>query len=474
MIVGFSRHGRGGGAGPTKYLTDAQRAGRENEPPVVLAGDAAQTRSLIDGVEHDWKYTSGVLSFAPGERVTLDQEREIMDRFEKLAFAGLEKSQYDILWVRHTHAGHHELHFVTPRIELESGKSLNIKPPGKRAQQHFDDFRSAINSEFGFSDPDDPARARLVRENSLDLKKAAEALRNGDTPKATVKAAIGQIIQQRADAGLLRSRKELGETLRELGFSIPRHGKDYITIESEGEKHRLKGEIYGKNYDWHRHAASRALGSASEARRTRTAEPDAALADEYKAKVDRHTRARAEYNQKRYGAPAVAANSVENTLAHDHQSARLDDHMRRVLGPSAISVEPNYQQSAANRGARAGARMAEEEGRRDAFQHLRRSPLHQNRPDGPDIPGRVQNNRGVLSDDRARNPVITGIERIIEGARAAASRIGEYLQGEPRAAEAREQLERASNQLSSAAEHHREAVKQQERERSHSHGMAPR
>jgi hypothetical protein len=41
-----------------------------------------------------------------------------MDAFERVAFAGLEPDRYSILWVRHRHAGHHELHFVTPRVEL--------------------------------------------------------------------------------------------------------------------------------------------------------------------------------------------------------------------------------------------------------------------------------------------------------------------------------------------------------------------
>lgn len=115
MIVGFSKHGTGGGRGPTQYMTDEKRAGRENAPPVVLRGDAEQTRQLIDSLEFKHKYTSGVLSFAAGEEITPEMEQAIMDRFESVAFAGLEPDQYDILWVRHTHAGHHELHFVTPQ-----------------------------------------------------------------------------------------------------------------------------------------------------------------------------------------------------------------------------------------------------------------------------------------------------------------------------------------------------------------------
>ncbi|MBG3110241.1 relaxase/mobilization nuclease domain-containing protein, partial [Proteus mirabilis] len=110
MIVGFSGHGTGGGAGPTEYMTDEKRKGREKEPPEVVRGDPHQTRDLIDSLDFKHKYTSGVLSFAPDEKITPEMEEAIIDRFEKVAFAGLEPDQYNILWVRHTHAGHHELH----------------------------------------------------------------------------------------------------------------------------------------------------------------------------------------------------------------------------------------------------------------------------------------------------------------------------------------------------------------------------
>ncbi|MDI2821580.1 nuclease, partial [Klebsiella pneumoniae] len=104
MIVGFSRHGTGGGGGPVGYVTDKTRPGRENSPPEVLRGSPEATRNLIDSLDFRHKYTSGVLSFAPEEKVTPEMEQEFMDRFEQVAFAGLEADQYNILWVRHTHA----------------------------------------------------------------------------------------------------------------------------------------------------------------------------------------------------------------------------------------------------------------------------------------------------------------------------------------------------------------------------------
>ena len=132
MIVGFSKHSKGSGSGPVGYMIQALSPdGTARTPaPVVVRGDAELVRRMIDALPFERTYTSGVLSFAPGEVITPTMEQAIMDGFERVAFAGLEPDRYSILWVRHLHAGHHELHFVTPRVELVTGKSSAI--PGER------------------------------------------------------------------------------------------------------------------------------------------------------------------------------------------------------------------------------------------------------------------------------------------------------------------------------------------------------
>ena len=246
MIVGFSRHGTGGGGGPVGYVTDKRRPGRENSPPEVLRGSPEATRNLIDSLDFRHKYTSGVLSFAPKEKVTPEMEQAFMDRFEQVAFAGLEADQYNILWVRHTHAGHHELHFVTPRVELGTGKSLNIRPPGDAAKQAFDDLRSEINARYGLADPDDPRRAREIAQPDHELKIAAEALRRGEKPQEDVRLLIDAVfLSQRAAQGLIRSRSDVIEQVSDLGMQVTREGKNYITVSDpqSGQRWRMKGDF---------------------------------------------------------------------------------------------------------------------------------------------------------------------------------------------------------------------------------------
>ena len=149
----------------------------------MLRGDPAMTRALIDSIERRWKFTSGVLSWHPDEKISEAQEEEVMDAFERVAFAGLEPDQRNILWVRHTHAGHHELHFLIPRLELSSGKDFNACPPGWH--KGFDVFRDLFNWREGWARPDDPARARDELPKKADLFKARMARWARKSGKAT-------------------------------------------------------------------------------------------------------------------------------------------------------------------------------------------------------------------------------------------------------------------------------------------------
>lgn len=107
--------------------------GRDAHLPDVLRGDPELTREIIDTLDTKWAFHRRGAFMAPDDAVTPEQEERVMDDFEALAFAGLEADQRNILWVRHVHAGHHELHFVIPRVELASGKAFNPCPPGCEA-----------------------------------------------------------------------------------------------------------------------------------------------------------------------------------------------------------------------------------------------------------------------------------------------------------------------------------------------------
>jgi hypothetical protein len=299
MIVGFSKHSKGGGRGPVDYLTKAVSPdGTARTPaPVMVRGDAELVRRLIDALPFERTYTSGVLSFAPGEVITPAMEQAIMDGFERVAFAGLEPDRYSILWVRHLHAGHHELHFVTPRTELASGKSLNIHPPGRVSQALFDTFRSMINAEYGLADPDDPARSQAVSlPNHLAKLRAADKRRGKKALKEDIREAITASVRREVEAGRVHDQAGVVRYLTSVGFEITRTGKDkdYVTVRDRetGQRIRLRGSLYSR-HNFH----AREIPE----RRVRYGVPDSTRAAELAAKLESMVAARAKFHQQRYG-----------------------------------------------------------------------------------------------------------------------------------------------------------------------------
>lgn len=330
MIVGFSRHSQGGGSGPVDYLTQATNPdGSARTPlPEVVRGDAEIVRRLIDAVPFERTYTSGVLSFAPGEVITPAMEEAIMDGFERAAFAGLSPDRYAILWVRHRHAGHHELHFVTPRMELASGKSLNIHPPGRVSQALFDTFRSQVNAEYGLADPDDPARARDVSLPNHIAKLQAAASRKGKALDADIREAITAYVRREVEAGRIEDQGGVVRYLKNAGYDITREGEDYISVMHPETKKRLrlKGGLYSRNGFNARETAAPGV---------RYGVPDPERAAALAARLEPMVARRERFHLQRYGAGAEAR-TREPEQAPGQGAELLSRYVERHLGEDAL------------------------------------------------------------------------------------------------------------------------------------------
>ncbi|MDR3560795.1 MAG: hypothetical protein P4N59_05050, partial [Negativicutes bacterium] len=138
---------------PLKYLTGSRnRQGVVRSPaPAVVKGSPDLTRKLINQCRNKNKYTSGVVSCE--RMITKTEEKEIIRRFEAVAFAGLREHQFSCLWIRHSHLGRTELHFLVPKNELTTLKALNINPPRLRKEGLYDCWRTLTNHEFNLKDP---------------------------------------------------------------------------------------------------------------------------------------------------------------------------------------------------------------------------------------------------------------------------------------------------------------------------------
>lgn len=306
MYIKVFPHGKGNGKSPTHYLVRLDCPNRKENPPVVLRGNVDKTQQIIDSLSTQWKFTAGVLSWHPDDVVTPEKEQEIMDAFEELAFAGLEQDQRNILWVRHSHAKHHELHFVIPRVELYGGKSYNPCPPGW--QKSFDVLRDYFNLKENWARPDDPNRARLYVPEQADLKNA-RLIRWGKTPlkkeeREQAKEALHTYIIQQIECGKIKNRTDIIQTLQDIGLQINRQGKDYITVvdPTSKEKLRLKGAMYAEQFNLTDRENQNQSRTGTTGNRSNTQTELSKLAGELKQVI----RKRTEYNRKRYSQQPLA------------------------------------------------------------------------------------------------------------------------------------------------------------------------
>lgn len=226
---------QGSGAGTIYYLLDRKRV--ENETAKILYGSKKEILDLINAMNFKDRVTFGVLSFEERD-ITDDQKTEIMKDFEKTLFPNLEREKnFKILWVEHTDKGRLELNFVIPKIEIQSGKSLNVFYH-KADQWGIEAFQQYTNLKYGFSDPQDPAKKQTIQGAKKEKEKIRDLQR------------LDQLVHKAVESGILSNRDEIVEWLKENGIIVNRVRKDRISIKFDPtEKAKsLTGGIYDERF----------------------------------------------------------------------------------------------------------------------------------------------------------------------------------------------------------------------------------
>ena len=356
MLIKFFARGRGKGSGPVDYLLVEKGVNglHRTPPPLILSGNPELTSDLIDSLDWKHKYNSGVLSFAPEDAPTETEQQQLIDSFEAYAFAGLPKDSFNILWVRHTHTsgGRVELHFVTPRLELYTGKSLNIAPPGWHG--YFKPWQTYWNIKQQWARPDDPNRKRILQKGFRELKSANSP--EEQTP-SDPRQLITDYLIERIQFGLINNREGIIAELKQLGFDLPRIGQNYLTVRDRetNQRFRLKGAIYetswgiesGNSETLTREVSSTPIRKKSDNSRIESkAHPDRdrirPTLDDLESLQERIlslARRRAEYNQKRYpyAEPAIAE-ILAQPLPPAHLDLNYEQYMYRQLDSDLIYV----------------------------------------------------------------------------------------------------------------------------------------
>lgn len=294
MIVKFFTHGKGPASGALNYLLKegAERPSDDpNKQPErvpleprkharVLSGDPIVTEQLIDATPFQQKYKSGVLSFEKrANELTEQQKFEIMQRFEDTLFCGLDRDQFDILWIEHADkdidkanpVGRLELNFLIAGQELRSGKRL--QPYYKMADfSRVNAFKNVVNYEYKLADPNAPDRKRLINEHSKgsepptpydqanytrkESKKDDEVIAKPRKREA-LRGAISRKMQFAFDEGMIKNRADVLAELRKMGLNIDRgnseksvsvSSKNLVDKNGKSINVKLTGRLYEKNF----------------------------------------------------------------------------------------------------------------------------------------------------------------------------------------------------------------------------------
>ena len=175
MHISFAARGTGSARAAADYLVgERDSAGRVRPGIEVLRGNPDHVAALADSLEFERKYTSGVIAWAPEDRPTDAQIGAVLDEFEKTAWAGLEPDRYAWTAVLHREDGDGvHVHVLTARCDLETGRSLNIAPPGW--EKTFDALRDAFNHQHGWSPPRRPGAGQRPPARPSRLHRGGEA-----------------------------------------------------------------------------------------------------------------------------------------------------------------------------------------------------------------------------------------------------------------------------------------------------------
>lgn len=261
MLASAFSAGTGGGGDVEKYLLEEEERLlllKQHKDEIleegfrlveVIKGDMAITRDLIDSSHRRWTYTHGTIAFHPDDNPTDEQIEEIIQDFEDFMFAGKATDTFNITWVRHRDKPHPHVHFVVPRVDLETGQDLNIAPPGH--EKDWGAWVASINDRYGFKDPFEQPTP-LTKNLNLEHPKRKKDREN-----------INAWVEQQVDAGNIESREHLIEVLGTVG-EITRVNDNFISLKTEDAEKafRLKGAIYELGFDFKiSRSRSRALES---------------------------------------------------------------------------------------------------------------------------------------------------------------------------------------------------------------------
>jgi len=334
MITKFLSTKNGGGAGSVDYLLNERV---ELETARILRGDEQMTRDLIASMTKKQKVSVGVMSFEE-ENISEELKFKLMDEFEQTFMAGLEKEQFNVLWVEHLDKGRLELNAVIPKVELSTGRAFN--PYNHKTDLHIKDlFQQKVNLEHGFSNPLDPAKEQTIQSH-------------GDsTLTMTDYKELDAKLHQLVSDGVLQDRSDIIQALTENGIEVKRQGEDYLSVKLPESKkaRRLKGGIYAEQFTSIDELGDIVEGQAQRERAFTSRDRQAEYREVNKRFVSSVAK-RAGYNAEKYSRPKIRERKSEQRAVQNQST--VAETFRQTKSRQHEQARENSQTSPTHQEAR--------------------------------------------------------------------------------------------------------------------------
>lgn len=245
MLIKYLNKGRGDAQKAADYLIgDYDWTGEKRKEVSVLYGSPNLVAKVANSLTNPNVYTSGVVAWAVTDKPTDQQILEAMYLWRLLAFAGMEINRFCHCEILHRDFdGGVHVHMLIARVDLETGKCFNPAPP--RWERIFGIMQDLLNHKYGWADPNDPMRARLLQPGPrVYVDKSRQ--REGFEFEPDQRGIIHDIVINGIKEGEVTNRSSMVGYVESFDYEVVQTGKNYISIKNPdgGYNIRLKGSLY--------------------------------------------------------------------------------------------------------------------------------------------------------------------------------------------------------------------------------------
>lgn len=192
------------------------------------------------------KAYSVLVSFAEDKNTLLKKLEErgftledLIEDIKKFLFAGYKEEEVAYSFIAHEDTDNFHLHIHIANNFAGTGKTLKFW----FSKKDLETFRKYIDLKYGLISPDFDRKETISQKVSSKKWKSPKH-RN----REILKEELHEFILEGIQAGLIEDRESLIKFLEKNGIKVNRKGKNYISVEIEGIKIRLKGGIYDEDF----------------------------------------------------------------------------------------------------------------------------------------------------------------------------------------------------------------------------------